>query len=82
MERLMIDNKPQLFLKAIQNIPANQELRYDYNFTDAEWWHNRQVRRDICHTLIYYIKCFRIMFPNYFELLQKTFYVVLISLNT
>ena len=49
MERLMVDNKPHLFLKAIQNIPANQELRYDYN-TDAEWRQARQVRKYISHS--------------------------------
>ena len=31
----MIDGKPQLFLKAIQDIQEEQE--FDYNIIDAKW---------------------------------------------
>ena len=44
MERIIIDEKPRLFLKAISNIQADTELRYDYHCPDAEW---RKVRKPV-----------------------------------
>ena len=43
----MIDGKPQLFLKAIQDIQEEQELHYDYNIIDAKWRQDWQVRKEI-----------------------------------
>ncbi|XP_030856057.1 histone-lysine N-methyltransferase ASH1L isoform X2 [Strongylocentrotus purpuratus] len=37
MEKVMIEGKSFLFLKTICDIPANTELRYDYNFPDSPW---------------------------------------------
>ena len=47
MERIIIDEKPHLFLKAISDIQANTELRYDYNCPGAEW---RKVRTHMSFT--------------------------------
>lgn len=47
MEKINVDGRPRLFLKAIINIPANTELRYDYGCPDAEW--RKQVGTDMFH---------------------------------
>ena len=46
MKRIAIDGKHHLYLKALRNIAADDEILYTYGETDLDW--HKDVRKKIC----------------------------------